>query len=85
MIGFALVQAEFGEDAADVLLHGALGDKDPASDARVGCALGHQDQYLAFTRRQGVERIMPPVGPDEFADQGGIHDEAPALIRLTSR
>src|ERR1700691_836772 len=41
VLGFALRQVELGQDAADVLLHRALGDEYPAGDASVRRALGH--------------------------------------------
>ena len=43
-----LVQAQLGQDAADVFLDGALGDKEPPCDAGVGTSFGHQAQYLAL-------------------------------------
>src|SRR5580693_813793 len=50
VLGVALGKVELGKDAADVLFDRALGDVDPAGDARVGGTLGHQGQHLAFPR-----------------------------------
>jgi len=41
-----LGQVELGQDAAHVLLDGALGDPQSAGDARIGAALCHQCQHL---------------------------------------
>src|SRR5580704_19517554 len=38
VLGVALGQVKLGQDAADVLFDGALGDVDPAGDPRVGGA-----------------------------------------------
>jgi DNA-binding NarL/FixJ family response regulator len=69
VIGIARRQVELGQDAADVLLDRALGDEDPAGDAHIGRALGHQGEHLSLTRRQDVERITPPASPDELLHQ----------------
>src|SRR5690349_24185439 len=70
VLGCALRQVELGQDAADVFLDRALGDEDPAGDARVGRALGHEGEHVAFTRRQDIEWITPPASPDELLHQG---------------
>src|SRR5260370_10537502 len=50
VIGVAFRQVELGQDAADVLLDRALGDEDPARDARIGRTLRHQGEHLALPR-----------------------------------
>src|SRR5882757_246905 len=62
MISSALRQVELGEDAADMLLDRALGHDDPAGDAGIGRAFGHQGEYLVLARRKRIERITPPPG-----------------------
>ena len=70
VLGFALRQVELGQDAADVFFDGALGDEDPAGDAGIGGALGHQGQDLALAHRQRMAakrqgRGRPRSAPDE--------------------
>jgi hypothetical protein len=44
-----------------VLGDGAVADHELFGDARVGAALGHERQNLAFARRQPVERVTVPA------------------------
>src|SRR6476646_4038536 len=55
-----LGQAEFLEDAGDVLFDGAFGHHHPLGDAGIRAALGHQLQHLAHAWRQIGQRIIPP-------------------------
>jgi len=48
----AVLQAEFGEDAADVGLDGLLADRQVAGDLPVAVTAGDQPEYFAFARRQ---------------------------------
>jgi hypothetical protein len=50
MVVVGLCQAEFGENAANVLFHGALGHPQPPANAGVRTALGHQLEHLEFAR-----------------------------------
>jgi hypothetical protein len=44
----AVAQAQLGQDAADMGLHGRLGDEQPLGDLRVGQPGGDVDKDLAF-------------------------------------
>ena len=46
----AVLQAEFGEDAADVGLDGLLADRQIPGDLPVAVTSGDQPQYFAFAR-----------------------------------
>src|SRR2546421_10993921 len=46
----AVLQAEFGEDAADVGLDGLLADRQVPGDLPVAVAAGDQLEYFAFAR-----------------------------------
>ncbi|KOV66970.1 hypothetical protein ADK64_11055 [Streptomyces sp. MMG1121] len=74
MVIVGLGQAQFAEDAAHVLLDGALGDPETACDTDVGPTLRQQGQYLALACAQRVERIPSSLRRDQFLNQGGIHD-----------
>ena len=46
----AVLQAEFGEDAADVGLDGLLADRQVPGDLPVALAAGDKPEYVAFAR-----------------------------------
>jgi hypothetical protein len=46
----AVLQAEFGEDAADVGLDGLLADRQVPGDLPVAVAAGDELEYFAFAR-----------------------------------
>jgi hypothetical protein len=57
-------EAELGEDVADVLVYGVVGDDKPGSDGVVVVSLCHQREHLAFAGRQGGDRVAPERGFD---------------------
>ncbi len=46
----AVLQADFGEDAADVGLDGLLADRQVAGDLPVAVTEGDEFEYVAFAR-----------------------------------
>src|SRR5215470_849196 len=70
----AVLQSEFGEDAADVGLDGLLADHQVPGDLPVALTAGDQPEYLAFTRRERLQRIRrrrPAERPGEPGQQLG--------------
>src|SRR5262249_61467421 len=70
----AVLQSEFGEDAADVGLDGLLADHQVPGDLPVALTTGDQPEYLAFTRRERLQRIRrrrPAERPGEPGQQLG--------------
>ena len=53
----AVLQAELGEDAADVGLDGLLADRQDPGDLPVAVTLGDQLEYVAFARCERLERV----------------------------
>jgi membrane-associated phospholipid phosphatase len=76
VVGFR--QAQLHEDAAHVLFHGPLCHPQHARDPRVGTALRHELEHLAFPGRQRVERVVHAAGRDKFLDEDRIHDRGAA-------
>jgi undecaprenyl-diphosphatase len=76
VVGFR--QAQLHEDAAHVLFHGSLGHPQHARDPRVGTALRHELEHLAFPGRQRVERVVHAAGRDKFLNQDRVHDRGAA-------
>src|SRR5580765_90509 len=58
-------EAELAEDARHIFLHGAERDHELVCDPLVRAALGHQFEYLAFARRQLIERVVAPTLREE--------------------
>ena len=52
----AVLQAEFGEDAADVGLDGLLADRQVPGDLPVAVSAGDEPEYVAFAWGQRPER-----------------------------
>jgi hypothetical protein len=70
----AVLQAEFGEDAADVGLDGLLADRQVPGDLPVAVTAGDQPEYLAFARRERLQRVWwrrPTQRPGEPGQQLG--------------
>ena len=61
VLGVVGRQAELGEDAADVFFYRAGGDDQPLGDGRVGVALGHQRQQLAFPCGERLQGVVAPL------------------------
>src|SRR5712664_4325836 len=74
-----LAQPELGEDGADVLLDGPLGEVETLGDGGVFLALSHCRQDLAFSGRQLRERrsFVPRASGDEVLDHLGVDDRTP--------
>jgi glutamyl-tRNA reductase len=68
-----LGEIQFGEDAADMLFDGALGDPQPATDAGVGTPLGHERQHLLLAGAEHRERVVAAAGRHQFLHQRGVH------------
>src|SRR4030088_2609324 len=64
MVLLAQRQIELGEDAVDVLLNRARGDRQAFCDRRVRTPLGHEAEDLALAPREAVER-RSLAGPRE--------------------
>ncbi|KOU59556.1 hypothetical protein ADK57_33070 [Streptomyces sp. MMG1533] len=56
-----LLERELVQDAADVLLDGALGDPRTAADACVGAALRHEGGNLALAGAEGGQGIVAAI------------------------
>src|SRR6185436_20539159 len=78
VVVFGLGQAQFHEDAADVLFDGAFGDPELACDSGVRAPLGHEGEHLALARGKLLERVVHPAGGDEFLDESGVDDRCAA-------
>ena len=66
------VEAELGEDRVDVLAHRAFGDHQGRRDLRVGPALGHQREHVAFPLGQGVQRVPAAPAHQELCHHLGV-------------
>ena len=76
MVVLGLAERQLGQDAAHVLLDGALGHPQLAGDTSVGSAFGHELEDLPLTRRQVAERVCDRARGDELPDQRGVDDRA---------
>ena len=74
MIVRRLRQWQLAQDAADVLVDGALADPQLARDTRIRPSLGHELKDLALAGREIAERIFHPARGDELSDQPGVDD-----------
>ena len=72
MVALGGREAELGEDRADVLLDGPLGDDEPRGDRAVRAALGHQREHLTLARAEIVERVAAAGAGEELADHLGV-------------
>ena len=50
MVGVGWRQAKLGEDVADVLFDGSLGNGDAVGDGDVGPAFGHEGENVVLAR-----------------------------------
>ena len=78
MIVLGLRQRQLAQDAAHMLLNGALGDPQLAGDTRVGPALGHQLEDLALARCEIGEGISDSPRGDEALHQRRVDDRVQA-------
>ena len=63
-------EVELGQDAADVLAHGRLGDDEGARYCGIGATLRHEGKHLEFASGQPGQRI--PAPPQQLADDLGV-------------
>jgi CheY-like chemotaxis protein len=74
VVVFDLRQLQPGQNAADVLLHGSLGDPQSVRDSCVRASLGHELEHLALTIGELVQAVVAMPGRDELLDEGRVHD-----------
>ena len=74
MIVCGLRERQLAQDAADMLVDGALADPELAGDTGVRPALGHEPQDFALARREVAKRISDSPGGDELLHQPRVDD-----------
>jgi hypothetical protein len=72
MVLVAVVDAELGQDAANVCLDGAVGQPELAGDPHVGAAFGHEREHVAFSRRERLEGVVVSTWADQSCDDFGV-------------
>ena len=75
MAAVARRQAELGEDVADVLVDGVLGDHQACGDLGVVLTPRHQGEDLAFARGERRDGVTRGTG-QELGDDLGVHHDA---------
>ena len=81
MVVARLGQAKLREDAADVLLDGALGHPELARYSRVRVAFRHQCEHLALAIGQVSEWVFLPPGGHQQDVLGTLAPERPNALR----
>src|SRR5947209_14383669 len=67
-------QAEFREDARDVLLDAALADPEALGDPLVRASLRHERQDLALAVAEGIERVVGAAAAAELGNDRRLED-----------
>src|SRR5260370_11465606 len=71
------VEAELVEDLLDVGFDGALGDEQAGSDGPVRESLANQNEHLALTPAELIERVSTAFTGEEPGDDRGVDDSLP--------
>jgi hypothetical protein len=71
-----LMETELGQNRSDVFLNRSFGHPELTGHARVGAALGHERQYLAFTRAERCQRVAAAARCHELLNDCRVDDVA---------